>query len=157
MESRLKKVQDIVDAAIAQSADPRKHCVHACGVSSLSALLAQKRGISAELASVAGLLHDISAVKSGGYDNHCVLGAETASEILGGTGLFTVEETAIISRAILYHDGREDTNGPYDEVLKDADCAAPYLCDVTKPVSPTAEARVRKVLAELGVVNRNLV
>ena len=44
--------------------------------------LAKKRGEDAALATMAGLLHDLYAYKSGSYDDHARLGAEYARKLL---------------------------------------------------------------------------
>ena len=55
---------------------------HLHGVALAAAVLAKKRGEDAELATMAGLLHDLYAYKSGSYDDHARLGAEYARKLL---------------------------------------------------------------------------
>ena len=56
-------------------------------------MIAKKRGENAELAAMAGLLHDLYAYKSGSYDDHAHKGAEYARKVLQDMGITTEEET----------------------------------------------------------------
>ena len=154
MISRLETIQQIVDDAISKSADVKRNYVHSYGVSNCSAVLAIKRGLNPELASVAGMLHDISYVVFGNYDNHTELGAHMAEKIMKNTGRFTFHEIGIVTQAILRHDDRHIVHDPYDEVLKDADILHPYLIDVTKKPNPNTVAKLLALFLELDLIWR---
>ena len=114
-------------------------------------MLAKKRGENAELAAMAGLLHDLYAYKSGSYDGHALLGAENAHKLLNKLALTTGEESEIICSAIWHHDSKAETDGPMDEILKDADVIEHSLSDPTKEVKLYERERYEKLRAELGL------
>ena len=105
---------------------------------------------AAELATMAGLLHDLYAYKSGSYDDHARLGAEYARKLLEKLALTTPEETDVICSAILHHDNKAEVDGPLDEILKDADVIDHSLSDPTKEVKPHEQVRYAKLCGELG-------
>ena len=153
--NRLERVRVQVDTvlyAVEDKAWQRKFFVHLYGVAECAALLAKKRGLDAELAIVAGLLHDISAAKRGDYDNHCVLSAEMARNMLIEMGIFTVREMEQMYAAIFNHDFRDRTDAPFDEVLKDADILHPYLQSLVWPLNEPTKRRLESMMAELGML-----
>jgi predicted hydrolase (HD superfamily) len=152
--NRIEALHQKIDAILLPVGDPgwrRKFYVHLYGVASFAALLAEKRGIDPELATAAGLLHDLSAVTAGNYDNHCVLSADMARELLGDMPDFSDGEISLIHTAILRHDDRHLVHTPFDEILKDADILAPHCLDVTKPAGENARERLAAMKAELGL------
>ena len=60
---------------------------HLHGVSLTAVMIVKKRGENAELAAMAGLLHDLYAYKSGLYDDHAHKGAEYARQVLEELGI----------------------------------------------------------------------
>ena len=144
-----KKVYHVLEKNI-DDADKRATAVaHLHGVALAASILAKKRGENAELATMAGLLHDLWAYKSGSYDDHAHLGAEYARKALGE--LVTLKEMEIISSAIDHHDSKAEVNGTMDEILKDADVIDHSLSDPTKEVKVHEQARYIKLCAELGL------
>ncbi len=122
--SRLKELRKYVDAELNQmeDADKRNSAVaHLYGVSLAATMIAKKRGLDPEIASMAAMLHDLHAYKIGSYDDHAHKGAELAGEILGKLNLTDEAETEMICSAIYHHDDKLVTDSPMDEVLKDAD------------------------------------
>ena len=151
--SRLKDLRKYVDAELDRMPDPEKRisaAAHLYGVSLAAAMLAKKRGEDAELATMAGLLHDLYAYKSGSYDDHARLGAEYARKLLEKLALTTPEETDVICAAIRHHDSKAETDGPLDEILKDADVIDHSLSDPTKEIKPHEVARYANLCRELG-------
>ena len=125
---------------------------HLYGVSNFAALLAARRGLSEELAYVAGLMHDIALLKSDDYENHCQNSARMAKEILANTGLFLKDEIDIMANAILCHDDFEkQTDSLYDEILKDADIIQPFFNDIPEPAWQPAKIRLEKMMIELNI------
>ena len=106
-----------------------------------AALLAKKRGEDPELATMAGLLHDLYAYRSGSYDDHAHLGADYARKLLEKLVITTPEETDIICAAIWHHDSKAEVDGPMDEILKDADVIDHSLSDPTKGVEEHEQVR----------------
>lgn len=157
--SRIKDLQKQVHRVLEKMEDGDKHAkaiAHLHGVALAAAVLAKKRGEDAELATMAGLLHDLYAYKSGSYDDHAHLGADYARKLLGKLALATEEETDIICAAIWHHDSKAEVDGPLDEILKDADVLHHSLSDPTKEVKPHEQARYMKLCAELGLKDRAL-
>ena len=152
--SRIKDLQKQVHKVLEKMEDGDKRAkaiAHLHGVALAAAVLARKRGEDAELATMAGLLHDLYAYKSGSYDEHARLGADYVRKLLGKLALTTEEETDIISSAIAHHDSKAKVDSPMDEILKDADVIHHSLSDPTKEVKPHEQARYLKLCAELGL------
>ena len=154
--SRIKDLQKQVHKVLEKIEDNdrrAKAVAHLHGVALAAAVLAKKRGQDAELATMAGLLHDLYAYRSGSYDDHERLGADLAEKLLSKLGLTTPEETEIICSAIRHHGSKAEVHGPMDEILKDADVIHHSLGDPTKEVKPHEQARYAKLCAELGLVD----
>ena len=151
--SRIKDLQKQVHRVLEKMEDEDKrlkaishlHCV------ALAAVLAKKRGENSELATMAGLLHDLYAYKSGSYDDHAHLGADYARKLLEKLTITTPEETDVICAAIWHHDGKAEVDGPMDEILKDADVIDHSLSDPTKEVKAHEQARYAKLREEVGL------
>lgn len=151
--SRIKDLQKQVHRVLEKIEDEDrrlKAVSHLHGVGLAAAVLAKKRGEDAELATMAGLLHDLYAYKSGSYDDHARLGAEYARKLLEKAALTTPEETDVICSAIRHHDGKAEVDAPLDEILKDADVIDHSLSDSTKEVKPHEQVRYAKLCGELG-------
>lgn len=123
---------------------------HLHGVSLAAVMIAKKRGENEELAAMAGLLHDLYAYRSGSYDDHAHKGAEYAGKVLRDMGITTEEETKIICSAIWHHDSKDTTDGPMDEILKDADVIHHSLGDPSKEVKPHELERYTRLCEEFG-------
>ena len=104
---------------------------------------------------MAGLLHDVWAYKSGSYDDHARLGAEYARKILDELDITTEEETETICCAIRHHDDKTNTDGPMDEILKDADVIHHTMADPTKAVKEHEKERYRRLCAEFGLAGES--
>ncbi len=152
--SRLKELRKIVDAEINKMEDPDKRIsatAHLYGVSLAATMIAKKRGLDPEIASMAAMLHDLHAYKSGSYDDHAHLGAELARQILTELALTDEAETEQICSAIYHHDDKLVVDSPMDEVLKDADVIDHCLKDSSKPVKEKEQARFEALCAEFGL------
>ena len=122
--SRLKDLRKYVNKELnkMEDADKRTSAIaHLYGVSLAATMIAKKRGLDPEIASMAAMLHDLHAYKSGSYDDHAHLGAELARKILKKLELTNEAETEQICSAIYHHDDKLTVDSPMDEVLKDAD------------------------------------
>ncbi len=154
--SRIKDLQKQVNKVLEklEDGDRRLKAVsHLHGVALAAAMLAKVRGENAELATMAGLLHDLYAYKSGSYDDHAQLGADYARKLLDKLAVTSPEETDVICTAIRHHDSKAETNGPMDEILKDADVIDHSLSDPTKAVKPHEAARYARLRAELRLAD----
>ena len=135
--SRLKDLRKYIDSELNQMEDADKRTsaiAHLYGVSLAATMIAMKRGLNPELASMAAMLHDLHAYKSGSYDDHAHKGAELAKNILNDLNLTDESETEIICSAIYHHDDKLVIDGPMDELLKDADVIHHCMNDLSKAV-----------------------
>lgn len=152
--SRVKDLQKQVYKSLAKclndEQDRAKAVAHLHGVSLAAAMIAKKRGEDPELASMAGLLHDLYAYKSGSYDDHAHKGADLAKKILNDLGSVSKEELDTICSAIWHHNDKENTDSSMDEVLKDADVIDHSLTDPTKEVKSHEAARYARLCDEFG-------
>ena len=152
---RLKEVRKYVNKQLAKMEEPDdalKAAGHLYGVSMAAQLLAQKRGEDAELAGIAGLMHDLYAYESGSYEDHAHKGADLARQILDKLGITSPEEADIICSAIYHHDDKGSVDSPMDEILKDADAMHHIYSDLSKEVKEKEAARYDKLKGELGMV-----
>lgn len=151
---RLKELRTVVDGRLDTMADPSRRTgavAHLYGVSLAATMIAKKRGLDPELASMAAMLHDLYAYESGSYEDHAHRGADLAREILGELGSTTGEETDLICSAIYHHDDKLVVDGPMDEVLKDADVIHHCMDDLSKTVKEKEKARYESLCREFGM------
>ena len=151
--SRLKELREYVDNELNRMKDAGKRTgaiAHLYGVSLAATMIARKRGLNPELASMAAMLHDLHAYKTGSYDDHAHKGADIARKVLDELKLTDVAETDMICSAIYHHDDKLVVDGPMDEVLKDADVIHHCMNDLAKPVKEKEQARFDKLCAEFG-------
>ncbi len=152
--SRIKDLQKRVHKILKDSMDDNQKraaaVAHLHGVSLAAVMLAKKRGENPELATMAGLLHDLYAYRTGSYDDHAHKGADYAREVLEDLGITDKEETDIICSAIWHHDSKAEIDSPMDEILKDADVIHHSLGDPTKEVKEHEKVRYEKLCREFG-------
>ena len=152
--SRLKELRKYVDAEINKIEDAEKRTSaisHLYGVSLVATMIAKKRGLNPEIASMAAMLHDLHAYRTGSYDDHAHLGADLAREILIKLKLTDDTETDLICSAIYHHDDKLVVDNPMDEVLKDADVIHHCMNDLSKPIKEKEQARFDKLCLEFGL------
>ncbi len=153
--SRIKDLQKQVHKALEKIEDNdrrAKAVAHLHGVALAATILAKKRGEDAELAAMAGLMHDLHAYRSGSYDDHERLGADYAGKLLAKLAITTPEETEIICSAIRHHGSKAEVHGPMDEILKDADVIDHSLADPTKEVKAHEKERYARLAREMGLI-----
>ena len=130
--SRLKELRKYVDTELNRIEDPDKRTsaiAHLYGVSLAATMIAKKRGLDPEIASMAAMLHDMHAYKTGSYEDHAHKGAELAKEILEKLKLTDGTETDMICSAIYHH----------------------CLKDSSKAVKEKEQARFDRLCAEFGI------
>ena len=152
--SRLKELRKYVNKELNKMEDEDKRIsavAHLYGVSLAATMIARKRGLDPELASMAGMLHDLHAYKTGSYDDHAHKGAEFARKILGKLELTDEAETDIICSAIYHHDDKYNIDSSMDEVLKDADVIHHCMNDLSKAIKEKEQARYDKLCEEFGM------
>ncbi len=125
--TRIDAVRGIVDDMLNHISDVEvKRCgfVHLYGVGQACALIALRRGFGrsgAELAEIAGMLHDWAKYKYNAEENHAQAGSEEVRPLLAGTGRFSEQEISDICHAIRVHSMKKEVHSAFDEILKDAD------------------------------------
>ena len=156
---RLKELRKYVDDELNKMEDEDKRnsaIVHLYGVSLAATMIAKKRGLDHEIASMAAMLHDLHAYKTGSYDDHAHKGAELAREILGKLELTDEAETEMICSAIYHHDDKHVTDDPMDEVLKDADVIHHCMNDLSKQIKEKEQSRFDSLCVEFGMLKCRL-
>ncbi len=152
--SKLKDLRKYVNKELNKMEDPGdriKAVNHLYGVSLAATMIAKKRGLDPEIASMAAMLHDLYAYKSGSYENHAHAGAGLARKILQDLKLTNEQETEMICSAIYHHDDKASVDAPMDEVLKDADVIHHCMNDITKAVKDKEKARYEALCREFGL------
>lgn len=135
--------------------------VHSSSCKAFMHVLAEKRGVSPELARIAGSLHDFYVIETGKYKNHAQLGASRVVEILTRHGGFSDSEIEIIREMIANHSDKHIySDQSHVELCKDADvfdCSlytgteVYYLTRKPLPVCDEYFKRILKVRQELGM------
>ena len=152
--SRLKELRKYINAELnkVEDADKRTSAIsHLYGVSLAATMISKKRGLDQDIASMAAMLHDLHAYKTGSYDDHAHLGADLARDILTELQLTDEKETDMICSAIYHHDDKLVTDSPMDEVLKDADVIHHCMNDLSKAINEKEQVRYDKLCAEFGM------
>lgn len=124
---------------------------HLYGVALTSAILARKRGLNSELATMAGMLHDIYTYKTMITEEHAQKGAYLAKEILNELNITTDEETQIIYSAIYNHSNKGTIDSDFDEMLKDADVLQHCMYNPAIDILQHEKSRYENIMSELGL------
>jgi len=151
MKNRVEVLRNYIDNILLHMEDDEnRRCayLHLYGVSQACALLALKRGEDVELATMAGMLHDLHTYKVGNHDNHAVLGALLAKEVLDALQITTIEETEMICSAIHNHSSKDGSFSAFDEILIDADVMQHVLYNCTMPIMNHEKARFENIANE---------
>jgi HD superfamily phosphodiesterase len=152
--NRLERLCEKVDEILARIAPPkdwRSGFAHLHGVSAAAALLALRRGQDAELAAIAGMLHDLSTYETGVSDGHAESSARRAVDILRSMGAFRAAEIEAVRAAIDHHSDKAAVHDPFSEVLKDADVLQHFLSNPEAPPLAAHAARREALRLELGL------
>lgn len=152
--NRIETVRQQVDEILLGMPDAEeRRCgyVHLYGVAQACALLAKKRGENAELAVIAGMLHDIYSYAKMDSTDHAHKGAAMAREILESLKIFTEEEMATVCTAIYRHSDKAVTQNALDEILKDADVLQHVLYNPLFEMKESERERYNRLEEELGL------
>ncbi len=156
--SRLEDIKSLVDnmlLGIENLADRRNGYVHLYGVADFASAIALKRGHGkeyAELAYMAGLLHDYEKYRTGVGKDHARKSAKAVKELLKSCKALSEIEIETIYEAIYYHSNKEQVNTEFNEILKDADVMEHWLKEPTVQVSKDLD-RVKKLCGEFNFNN----
>ncbi|MBQ0064350.1 MAG: HD domain-containing protein [Firmicutes bacterium] len=121
---RIQMVQNYIDKVIENlplEIDKKYGYMHLYGVSQACAMIAMKRNLDVELATIAGLLHDIYSYKAYTTLDHAHKGAEMAKDIMQSLKVFNQKEIELVCHAIYVHSDKHLIHTPFDECLKDGD------------------------------------
>ena len=153
MENRIETLRRYIDNIIINKERGKFWFVerHMHAVSKFSAMLAIKRNLNPETATIIGLLHDIHTLITDDHIDHAALGAIKAAEILGELSIADAEESAVICTAIKNHSTKSTVDDAYSELVKDADVLTHYFFNVSLPVADWEKARLESLLAELSL------
>lgn len=125
--TRVDNVRDYVDEMLNNSEDIKRRrngFVHLYGVGQACALIALHRGHDrkyAELAQIAGMLHDFSKYYDGIEEKHAEKSGAEARRILTEIGRFSEEEIEMVANAISRHSSKKRIDTEFDEIVKDGD------------------------------------
>jgi len=154
MKNRTEILRKYIDEVVLNMTDhEERRCayLHLYGVSQACALIALRRSENAELATMAGMLHDFYTYKYMDSTNHAQKGAILAREVLNNLQLTSPEETDLICSAIHNHSSKGGTFSAFDEVLIDADVMQHCLYNFTEPIPEHERERFAKLAEEFGL------
>jgi len=97
------------------------------------------------------MLHDFHTYKTGSHDNHAVLGALLAREVLNELQITTAMETDMICSAIHNHSTKNGSFSAFDEVLIDADVMQHVLYNYSAPIMNHEKERFGLLMSEFSV------
>ena len=151
---RLEIVRENVDKILNNMTNLKKKrngFIHLYGVCTFCTILARKRNLNVELASICGMLHDIHKYLTLNSEEHAALGSIDARKILNELKCFNNEEIDLICTAIYHHSDKNAFHGPYEELLKDADVLQHYLYNTSDYIQSNETTRLYALLKELKI------
>lgn len=152
--NRVEVLRQCIDNKLLDISDIKeRRCayIHLYGVSQFCALIALKRGENVELATMAGMLHDIYSFIKRDTKNHAHKGATMAKEILSSLQIIGEEEIKIICDAIYTHSEKELEHSKFNEVLIDADVLHHCLYNAMMKIDPHEKIRYEKLKIEFEI------
>ena len=151
---RIEKLRGYVDDIILKMDDGfERRCayLHLYGVAQACAMIALKRNENAELATIAGMLHDIYTYAKMDSVDHAHKGAALAREILEELDILDAQERESVCKAIYNHSDKKNSHASFDEVLIDADVLQHCLYNSTFEVMEHEKERFEKLKLEFGL------
>lgn len=155
LTNRIEILRKYIDEVLLNMTDPEeRRCayLHLYGVAQACTLIALKRGENAELATMAGMLHDIYAYAKMDTKDHAHKGAVLAREILTELRITNDAETKIICDAIYTHSEKEVIHSDFNELLKDADIFQHCLYNPMFEIKEPAKSRYERLKSEFGII-----
>jgi predicted hydrolase (HD superfamily) len=147
----LRKCIDEILLSMIDVEERRCAYLHLYGVAQSCALIALKRGENAELATMAGMLHDIYSYAKMDTKDHAHKGAILAREILKSLKITNDVETKMICDAIYTHSEKEVVHPNFNEVLIDADVFQHCLYNPMFEIMSHEKSRYEKLKFEFGI------
>ncbi len=155
--NRIEKVREYVDTVLLHISDTtERRCgyLHLYGVSQACALIALKRKENVELATIAGMLHDIYFYSTMDSKDHAHKGSVMAREILTSLKNFAEEEIEMICSAIYNHSSKGSKHPSFDEVLIDADVLQHCLYNLLYDIAEHEKQRYENLKLEFGLPHK---
>lgn len=152
--NRIEILRKYIDEIILNMTDvEERRCayMHLYGVAQSCTLIALKRKENAELATMAGMLHDIYSYAKMDTKEHAHKGSILAREILQTLRITNDYETKMICDAIYNHSEKELIHSQFDEILKDADVFQHCLYNPMFEIKPHEKNRYEKLKLEFGI------
>jgi HD superfamily phosphodiesterase len=152
--NRIEMLRQHIDEILLNMKDViERRCayLHLYGVAQACTLIALKRGENAELATMAGMLHDIYSYTKMDTKEHAHKGSIMARDILTSLQITNDVETEAICGAIYVHSDKELVHSAFDEVLKDADVLQHCLYNPMFEIKPHEKSRYDKLRLEFGI------
>lgn len=152
--NRIEKVREYIDAVLLHMLDTtERRCgyLHLYGVSQACSLIALKRNENVELATIAGMLHDIFSYSTMDTEDHAHKGAVMARGVLTLLQCFGENEIDMISSAIYHHSDKNSEQSSFCEVLIDADVLQHCLYNPLFDVAEHEKHRYKKLKLEFGL------
>lgn len=153
--NRIEKVREYVDTILLNMSDVKERrsgYIHLYGVSQASAMIALKRGENVELATIAGMLHDIYSYATLDTVEHAHKGSIMAREVLNSLQIFTDGEIDMICSAIYNHSCKGKIHTSFDEILIDADVLQHCLYNPLFEVPEHERVRFENLKSEFGLL-----
>ena len=154
-KNRIESVREYVDDVLLNISDAfvrRCGYLHVYGVAQFCALIALRRGENAELATIAGMLHDIYTYSTMDPRDHAVKGATVGREILASMQVFSDTEIGAICAAIGSHSDKSSKHSCFVEVLVDADVMQHCLYNPLFAISEHERRRFEDLKSEFGLL-----
>lgn len=95
--------------------------IHMASCAAVGRILALKRGVDAELSTIACSIHDYGRVITGKQHDHAAIGYEPLKLFLVQSGYFTSGEIELLAKAAQNHSSKKEIGSPLEEIVKDAD------------------------------------
>ena len=154
--NRIEVLREYIDEVLLKMADARERrnaYVHLYGVAQACALIALKRGQDAELATMAGMLHDIHSYVNMDMEDHAHKGAILAREVLASLQITNDDEPEMICDSIYTHSEKEVVHSDFNEVLKDADVFQQCLYNpIIEIQTPERKNRYERIKSDFGIL-----
>lgn len=153
--NRVETLRKYIDGMLLNMTDDaERRCayIHLYGVAQSCALIGLKRGENAELAVMAGMLHDLYSYVNMDTNEHARSGALFARAILIFLDITTEEESELICNAIYSHSDKENIHSNFTEVLIDADVMQHCLYNPMLGIKEHERARYENLKCEFGIL-----
>jgi HD superfamily phosphodiesterase len=154
MENRIEILREYIDKIVSNADDyiMRKGIyLHLYGVSYFCGLIALRRNFNAELATMAGMLHDLYTYKTMDSKEHSKKGSILAKEVLDTLKITNDEETNLICNAIAEHSDKKNKHTDFTEILIDADVIQHHLYNISLPLFENEKERLENLKIEFGL------